>query len=125
MCGLSHVEPYIQRDALKALDEVTARAPRVDAACAAQVLPGCIEQIASPSASSSSMRLKSELSSKLAMAAWRLSVLHRLENVLRVVCETGGGSGTEGEGRPREAAQRARNLRQAFLRGGGDLAATV
>ena len=36
-CGLSHVDPDIQRDALKVLDEVVAHAPRVVAACAAQV----------------------------------------------------------------------------------------
>ena len=56
---------------LKVLDEVTAHAPRVVAACAAQVLPSCIEQIASSSSSSSAeksnpaIRLKSDLSNKV------------------------------------------------------------
>ena len=86
------------------LDEVTAHAPRVVAACAAQVLPSCIEQIASSSTEkSNSIRLKSDLSNKVVMGAWRLSVFQRLENVLRVVSEskTGGGSDKENEEGPR------------------------
>ena len=91
---------------------MTAHAPRVVAACAAQVLPSCIEQIASSSSTSSteksnSIRLKSDLSNKVVMGAWRLSVFQRLENVLRVVSEskTGGGSDKENEEglRPKES----------------------
>ena len=93
------------------LDEVTAHAPRVVSACAAQVLPSCIEQIASSSSASTeksnSIRLKSDLSNKVVMGAWRLSVFQRLENVLRVVSESkaGGGSDKENEEglRPRES----------------------
>ena len=105
-CGLSHIDPDIQRDALKVLDEVTAHAPRVVAACAAQVLPSCIEQIASSSSATEGnvIRLKSDLSNKVVMGAWRLSVFQRLENVLRVVseAETGDrGSDKEAGGRIR------------------------
>ena len=85
---------------------MTAHAPRVVAACAAQVLPSCIEQIASSSSTSSteksnSIRLKSDLSNKVVMGAWRLSVFQRLENVLRVVSESKTGEGSEKENEER------------------------
>ena len=108
------------------MDEVTAHAPRVVAACAAQVLPSCIEQIASSSSSSSTsaakdnvIRLKSDLSNKVVMGAWRLSVFQRLENVLRVVSESKTGEGSEKENEERIPSKESPPMYAGLFSGAG------
>ncbi len=73
----------MQRDALKLLDEVIAHSPRVVSLCAGQILPSCIEQVAS--LQQKAVKLKADLSAKVVVTAWRLSVFERMENVLRVL----------------------------------------
>jgi len=90
-CCLTNIQPSIQRDALPLLDTLVLTAPAFISANFARILPDCLLQISSNTASAAnkkslSVGLSSQLTDKISSLQWRTDVLTRVNNILGCVC---------------------------------------